>query len=165
MIAFENIVASKALSISLYENGINEDSYFFWEVFTPEVYAVKFAPYTIPNAQPHIINYHAYTAEELLHIIPDRIILPGEEPFESFLLEIKQCYIVDSVINEGKEHQQLTKVYILNYYCNTTESGGENAFLKRQLLSNNIKDEFLANALAKLLLLLIKGGYYAVNRK
>ena len=98
---------------------------------------------------------------ELFYLLPYRITLPDNEPFNSFRLKVQKSFYVpdpSGELYEGKEIE-FRAIYLANYYCDTTECGGENAWFERTLFSNNFHDEKLADCLSQLLLSVYAQGY------
>lgn len=136
----------------LKELGVKQDSLFYR--FGMKDYQYIFCK-TYEQYSEHVDldikdGYAAFTSEELLSILPNAVTLPTGEPFDNFRLGIKKFISVD-------EHGIQTNNFIINYYCDTTEVGGDNAFLCRQLTSN-IYHPVLANAAAEMLIYLIESG-------
>jgi hypothetical protein len=93
----------------------------------------------------------AFSIAELGELLPNRVTISEDNiPFESFTIVIKKFYTVN-------EDRTTTNNYILNYECDSTEIAGENAWLRRYLMSN-IFDPNLANAMARMLIYLIENG-------
>lgn len=70
----ENQVCSLEISMRLKELGIKQESIFLWEYFDEKCYSVKFNPYAVvPNTFNNWKVYSAFTAQELLEIIPENI--------------------------------------------------------------------------------------------
>jgi len=155
----ESQVVSLKLSEKLKKLGLKQVSQFYWYR--------QFEDDREPYLLHYIDCYHAevdrkifvselvgatsaFTASELGEIIPNSVVIPDYEPFGSYRLFITKFKFVD-------EMGTITNNYRLNYECDTTEAGGEYAWLRRQLTSN-IYDPNLANAMAMMLVYLLENG-------
>lgn len=94
----------------------------------------------------------AFTASELLDVLPNIVTTKENEPFNNFRIKIFKSIVV--------QNGEALNVYHINYYCDTTETEGENAWIERKLISPNIYDTNLANAAAKMLINLIENKFY-----
>ncbi len=152
-------VCSLELAKRLNELGIKPDVQMYW-VQIPTG-SGKDAPYiwiVLPIDSMYEINSEeipAFTAAELGEMLPNIIIIPNSEPFDNYRILINKFNSVD-------EKSIITNNYIINYECDTTDTAGENSWLKRKLTSN-IYDPNLANALAKMLIYLIENNLIEVN--
>ena len=92
-------------------------------------------------------DYSAFTTNELFDILPAVIDTKKDEPFNKFHMHLVKRNIKNIE-------------YILNYYCDTQQykKDGDPFFLPN-LIQNNIYDEKLPDALAKLLIALIEMEY------
>ena len=82
----------------------------------------------------------AFTAGELMDILPAHIQVPGKEPFDYFRLNITKL--------TAKNIQ-----YIANYCCDSSEIGDQLAFPK--LLPKNVYDESFVECLGKTLIMVM----------
>ena len=138
--------AKKLSELGLYQDSIHfyqMDCNDRWEIVCPSRHGEK---------------YSAFTASELMDMLPSRITLKKGEPFNSFRLRIEKSFIVKDMDNPEK--LSLTSNYIANYYCDTTGCTGEDAWLGRRLFANNISDERFADCLAKVLVYLVENDLY-----
>ena len=129
------------------ELGVKQDSYFSY---------VKLNDNKISIWQSDKLNNricYAFTASELFDILPHRITLIEDEPFNTFRLQINKSFVCEDM------HNKLKYTYIINYYCDSTAYTGESAWLGRALFNHSIWDESLANASAKVLIHIIENGY------
>jgi hypothetical protein len=154
---------SLELAKKLNDLGFNSESIFVWEWFSDQCYGLKYSPYAVvPYEYDRTTKiYKAYNSSELMDLLPHRITLKENEPFNSFTLYIKKSFIVKGVLDREKYPEQVSLeevsyqyIYGVNYECDSTECGGENAWLKRYLFKHNIWDENFSNALAKTLIYL-----------
>lgn len=170
----EDHVTSLELSVKLKEIGIEQKSFFVWEYYDDQCNAVKFIPYAIlPDEYNKFKIYSAFLATELLEILPNRITIKENKPFNNFILEISKSIIVKNakdLLDREKhpdpvalEEIEYVNIFILNYYCDSTEFEGENAWFKRKLIPHNIHDINLSNALAKVIIYLIENGLMETN--
>ena len=157
MLSLESQVTSLELSKKLKELGVEQKSIFVWEYYDENAYAVKFFPFVVaynPLTNVEKIKiYSAFTASELISLLPNRITLKEGEPFNSFILSIRKNLI--QLPNE-KNDMYFNYVYSINYECDSTNMSGYDAWLKRSLFPNNICDENFSNALAKTLIYIIE---------
>jgi|SRR6267154_4241063 len=156
----ESQVCSLELSKRLCELGVKNEPLFFWY----KGYKDKpFCDYheqgcihqDYPN--PEIIC-SAFTISELLELLPHRITIKENEPFNSFKLNIEKSFIIDDEIIKLNEPIKTSFIYVVNYYCDSTECNGEDAWLRR-LLCKHPYDRNASDALAKMLIQLIENGY------
>ena len=102
--------------------------------------------------------YSAFTASDLLELLPHRINTKENEPFNSYRLRVeKGIWCLDS---ESSTNIRLTEFYSVNYYCDTTSQKMDWMF---KSLTNNVTDENCANALAKMLIFLIESDLLNVK--
>lgn len=151
----ESHVTSLEISKKLHELNIKKKSFFVWEVANEKCYGIKFFPYAVVETVTNEFKlYPAYIASELFELLPQRITLDKDEPFNSFTLYIKKSFVmIDNDLSNPKP------IYIINYECDSTECSGEDAWLRRQLFYHNIWDDNFSNACAKMLIHLIENGY------
>ncbi len=93
----------------------------------------------------------AYTASDLLFMLPTTITTKEDDPFNNFRFMMTKATLFEG--DSFKTH------YLINYKCDSTETAGINAWLPRNLLQHNIHDASLTNAAAKTLIHLIENGY------
>lgn len=161
----EDQCVSFELAKKLLNLGVKQKSIFIWEYFDYKCHGIKYIPYAVV---PHEFNncklYPAFTSSELLAMLPNRITINENEPFNSFRLKIEKSFYVkekvpdDKIINLLEISKNIKEVYLVNYRCDSTECSGENAWLERTLFDHNIYDENPANAFAKALIYLIENG-------
>lgn len=148
----EEKVCSLELAKKLKELNIEQSSLFVWEYYDDQCHGVKFIPYAVvPHETNNCKLYSAFTASEVISLLPQRITLKEDEPFNSFTLYIKKSFVV---VDGNTDN--LIPTYIINYECDSTAVTGEDAFLRRQLFPHNIWDDNFSNALAKTLIYLIE---------
>ena len=151
----EDQVVSLELATKLKEVGVEQRSYFKWEEREnghKELYHSK------PTSCSHKY-YSAFTASELLQVLPHRVTVKENEPFNSFRFNMFKSFIVEG---NDLSKENIHYFYIVNYECDSTECTGENAWLRRMLFPNNTSDKNAANAFAKALIKLIEHGYFKV---
>lgn len=156
----ESQVTSLELSKKLKELNIEQLSIFYW--YKENVLKL----YPEKKYINLLYNISAYTASELISLLPSRITLKEGEPFNSFILCIKKFKKVkeendpldvwkNPEICAGKLlFTEFIPAYSINYECDSTECSGEDAWLRRYLFEHNIYDDNLSNALAKTLIFL-----------
>lgn len=158
----ENKVCSLEYAKKLKELGIEQKSFFCYQDIKdskPSVLPRKFNldEFEYSSEDERLA---AFTSSELIGLLPHRITLKKGEPFNSFTLYIKKSFIVaDDDINK------ITYIYIINYECDTTELGGENAFLRRILFEHNICNEKFSDALAKTLIYLLENEFIKIQNE
>lgn len=160
----ESQIVSLDLSKQLDALGIKSKSVFLWEYYNDEIYAAKFFPYAVIPDQFDIEKnrvkiYQAYTVGDLLAMIPRRITLPKNEPYNSFCFNMKKSFIVKGM--DGTELLKQVENYIVNYYCDTASE--ETAWLYCPM-GENFSDINPANALAKMLINLIENKLIEIHQ-
>ena len=143
-------VCSVELATELKKLGVKQDSIYY---YLPPLLSKKSKKYTIAMKDGFNLDYHhdaisAFTATELCEMLPGRITILDNTPFNSFRFRLEQSIIV--------EKEKVIPVYLANYRCDSTECTGENAGLERTLLPHNIYGSNFANCFAKLLIKLIE---------
>jgi len=107
----ENEVISLELAKKLLTLGVKQKSFFVWEYYDDKCYGVKFIPYAVvPDQMNNFKLYSAFTAGELMELLPPFIDTGMNEPFNIFYLSIKKRptkniqyiakYICDSIPGE-----------------------------------------------------------------
>lgn len=145
----EDQVCSLYLARRLKELEVNQNSYFKWEEREngySEIYHSKPVSCTYKY-------YSAFTASELLSILPNRITLKEGEPFNSFRIRIEKSLIAKDINDPSKIC--MSELYIINYYCDTYWID-DKSFSPEKTLTRNISDENSANAFAMALIYLIE---------
>lgn len=146
-------VCSLALAMKLKELGISKESLCYYLNIDGEgKYYIYYAEYTPEEFEYQGDPIPAFTASELLDMLPNTITLKENEPFSNFRLKIIKSIIV--------QDNNPISTYIINYYCDSTEIGGGNAWLERKLISKSIYDPNLSNTTAKMLIYLIENKLY-----
>ena len=142
----ETQVLSLELSKRLNELGIKQKTLFTWQIGADEkpVLNISFM------GEINSIDYSAFTAAELLQLLPYHITSQEPEPFNSYRL-----YISGSVIVKNPECIDPVRIHIVNYKTDTYDMNEPWANAHRYLIQN-IWDENSANALAKTLVYLIE---------
>ncbi len=92
-------------------------------------------------------QYPAFTSDELMDLLPSFIDTKKGEPYNNFGLEVYKRTV--------KNIQ-----YIVKYVCDTHGVDRYGSLAKVTFTNRNIYDENLANALAKMLILLIEENLY-----
>ena len=146
----ESQVCNLELSNKFKELEVKQDSYFAW---FDNPFEEK---WEVSIQTTNKLGIPAFTSSELMSLLPHRITLKENEPFNDFTLYIKKSFIVKGEILLKPEKIFTNDIYIINYECDTTEMAGEDAWLKRPLFPHNIWDENFSNALAKTLIYLIE---------
>lgn len=138
----------------LCEFGVMQQSYFWWVNIKMNDADVWFHLDNDDPYQDRSDSYSSFTVGELLEMIPHRITIENNpeiaEPFNSFIFRMEKRILAD-------KNNVLTFMYSANYYCDSTECSGENAWLQR-MLTNNMQDKNAANCLAKVLIFLYENG-------
>lgn len=96
----------------------------------------------------HHDAFPAYTVSELIDILPHRITIYANEPFNNFRLIIRKMLLVPKDIP--------IENYSINYDCDTFDPNDEFAFIPSFLFPHPIFDPNFANAIAKALIYLIE---------
>lgn len=101
-------------------------------------------------------EYSAFTAAELLQLLPYHITSKEPEPFNSYRL-----YISGSVIVKNPECIDPVRIHIVNYLGDTyTVDMTQNTLLGHRYLTKNLWDENPANALGKMAIYLIESNIW-----
>jgi hypothetical protein len=150
-------------SKKLKEIGVNKESHFHWCCFAGE-YSL-FTPKTtvddmngpsdvwlLNDLKERDMAFSAFTASELLDILPYMVDSKNNVPFNYYRLRIEKSFIVDTV------YLKQTPIYIINYYCDTTDTAGNNAWMARSF-TKNIYGTNLADACATMLIFLIENKF------
>lgn len=72
--------------------------------------------------------FNNFSLEDLFNMLPARITLKEGEPFNSFRLRIEKALLYNDI------EDQIIPSFLANYFCDSTECTGENAWLVRQLI-------------------------------
>ncbi len=151
----EDQVVCLELAKRLKELGVEQNSIFVWEYYNENFHAVKYFPFSLSASPLTMVNiqiFSAFTVAELGEMLPNYITIINSEPFD--------CYrIFETRFNSVDKDKTITKNYIINYECDSTEMAGENAWLKRKL-TGNIYDANEANVRAKMLIYLIENNLW-----
>ena len=139
----EELVCDLELSKKFKEFGINQKSFFYWEVLSDTAYSVSFDIKYMPYSCPGLERYSAFTSGELFELLPAFIDIKKNEPFNNFYL---------SLTKRSSENIR----YIINYSCDTLQFDPGNEIFNSRLMKHNIYDENLSNCLAKMLIYLIE---------
>lgn len=156
----EEQVVNLELSKELKELGFKQESIFYWYYCKPdheEEYHEEECAWKIFYSDDGLMSdkLSAFTASELMELLPQRITLAKGAPFNSFILYMrKSWYVVNNKIKDPIQY------YIVNYECDSTEMQGEDAWLKRQLFNHNTYDKNLCNSLAKTLIKIKQAKIY-----
>lgn len=141
-------VTSLDLSIHLKDLCVEQKSLFYWEYIDEKAYDLKYFPYAVCplNKEPYE-HFSAFTSDELMEMLPCFVDIKKNEPFNKFYLEVHK--------RSAKNTQ-----YCIKYICDTKgiDRYGNMATIK--FYKRNIYDEKLADALAKMLILLIDEKLY-----
>lgn len=138
----EDHVCSLELSKRLEELNLKQKSIFYWDWYSDTCYGLKYAPYSCPG----LVRFSAFTASELMEILPDRIDTKINEPFNQFRFNMQRSIIVEKSLPE--------KTFLINYDCDTYHIC-DVPLCTRKLFQHNIWDKNLANAIAKVIICLI----------
>jgi len=143
-------VCSLEAGKKLKEIGVNQESFFYWHY---PVYQREDFKWEITTM--HKIFYEnmercisAFTAAELLQLLPVHVDIKEDEPFNGYRMVINRFYLYN-------QQEKMVPAFIVNYECDSCETTGPDAFIKRKLI-RNIYDENLANVLANMLIYLVE---------
>lgn len=145
-------VCSLELSQKLKELGAEQLSLCYWWQYDKDSWDLTVSVY--PTSPDNYIS--AFTCSELLSLLPHKVDTKQDEPFNFFRFNFEKSFIVDL------EKLNMTYIYIVNYICDSAETGGENAWLRRTLVKN-MYDANPANALAKMLIFLTENNLIEEN--
>lgn len=139
-------IAKKLLTL-----GVKQNSLFYW-VASPNP---KVKVYSVGMSGNFNKNYHendmisAFTASEIMQILPDRIDTGSNEPFNHFRFNMQRSIVVEEFVAK--------RSFIINYPCDTY-SINDVPMCTLNLIKHNIWDYSLPDALAKTLIYLIEEG-------
>lgn len=147
----EDQVCSLELSKKLLTLGVNQNSLFYWTIChdCEKEYPEGSVQWELGYEKSHGENISAFTASELGYLLPNGVVTPNNEPFNSFRILISKFI--------SFENELMIRNFVINYECDTCETHGKKAFVARKL-TNNIYDPNLANAMAKMLTYLLENG-------
>lgn len=143
----ETQVLSLELSKRLNELGIKQKTLFTWQIGADEkpVLNISFM------GEINSIDYSAFTAGELLQILPYHILSKEPEPFNSYRL-----YISGSVIVKNPECIDPVRTHIVTYRNDTYDMS--KSICENEKFLYRFYDENSANALGKMLIFLYENG-------
>jgi hypothetical protein len=155
MTSLENQVCSLELAKQLKKLKVKQESLFYWyfcmlDEKTPNWHI----RYTNFGLMPD--RYSAFTAAELLDLLPHRITLKENEPYNSFRFRMEKGIWANDKSNNIATIQ-FSEFYSVNYYCDTTSQQMDWMFTS---LTHHISDENPSNSLAKMLIYLIETELY-----
>ena len=146
-------VCSLEFAQQLKELNIKQESSFWYKRLIPEKGSTYFAPEWKLSlyGQSTTDDYEyisAFTASELMEVLPHRITIKENAPFNSFRLIIRKILIVpkDTPIEN----------YSINYDCDTIDPNDKFTFMPSLLFQHSIFDPNFVNAIAKTLIYLIE---------
>ena len=136
----------------LKELGVKQHSIFVWEYHNEQYYRVQYIPYAVvPNTFNEPEWYSAFSASELMELIPPIIDTKNNEPFNNFRFDLQRSVVV--------KDNEIIPVFLVNYHCDTFQVESGSPFFALKLIMHNIYDAKLEDCLAKLLIWLIENGY------
>jgi len=142
-------VCSLELAQKLLTLGVKQNSLFFWHHLDTPYPSIIYMHEKTESSGDFLIS--AFTASELLEMLPTRINTKTNVPFNNFRIRIEQAYLVPE--------NNVISTFLVNYRCDTAEITNDNDLLSTPLFSHNLWDENLANALAQCLIKLIEEGF------
>ena len=154
-------VVSLELAKRLSELEVKQQSLFYWvDLIEPYlVPVITDSDKKIFTALTHDILpptvFSALTVAELLELLPNRITLKENEPYNNFNLRMERGLWVSEPPDSTFSNIRTSKFYSVNYLCDTTSL--EMDWMFRPMIKN-ICDENPANALAKMLIYLYEQG-------
>ncbi len=155
----ESQVTNLELSKRLKELNIPQESLFYWEC-SEDWYGHSSTKKNIITYDKNVYVpsdgytwYSAFTAAELLAMLPYHILSKEPEPFNSYRL-----YISGSVIIKNPECIDPVRTHIVNYVADTYGIDALENLLTNRYLTKNLWDENPANALGKMLVYLHETG-------
>jgi hypothetical protein len=140
----ENQVCSLEAAKKLKELGVKQNGYFEY-LFEP----LK-DKWSVDPAFKNRLGISAFTAAELLQLLPVHVDIKEEEPFNRYSMVINRFYLYN-------QQEKMVPAFIVNYECDSCETTGPDAFIKRKMI-RNIYDENLANILANMFIYLVEKG-------
>ena len=151
----EQQCVSLYLATWLKELGVKQESYFVWYKLKENQEFNNFISesWQIDDSE-RFDTIAAYTAAELLALLPHHITTKEPEPYNSYRL-----YISGAVIVKNPEWIEPTRTHFVNYSCDTFSL--DKTYFMGKYLTGNIWDENPANAFAKMLVYLYEQGLIA----
>lgn len=141
-------VISKQLAEQLKELGIKQESQSYWVKLNDKNGLCYSTLASVFNNDKNVEEiYSAFNSDELMDLLPSFIDTKKGEPYNNFGLEVYKRTV--------KNIQ-----YIVKYVCDTHGVDRYGSLAKVTFTNRNIYDENLANALAKMLILLIEENLY-----
>jgi hypothetical protein len=136
--------------------GVKQKSLFYWgEILTGRHSEIEVEVYYKYDPPCNIVKeYSAFTVSELFDMLPHRITIEENKPFNSFKLRMDKSFVCKDM-NDGDKFS-MEYIYILNYECDTTCDDLNWIFNK---MFTGIWDKSIANAVAKMLIYLIENGH------
>lgn len=148
----EDQVCSLELSKKLYELGVKQESNFYYS-FT--IAGKRYLLDYLENNEK-FSSFSAFTAAELLEILPNYVTTKYNEPFNNFRIVITKFISV--------ENNSPVNNFSIMYECDSTAATGAEAWLRRSL-TKAIYSPNLANALAEMLIYLVESGLMTMENK
>lgn len=156
----ESQVTSPEHSVKLKELGIAQQSLFYYfDIYGKGKYYLYFNESMPEEGEYEGEVFSAFTVAELLSILPYRIIIKENEPYNSFRFRMQKGIWCKDKITDP-DNIRYTEFYSVNYYCDTTSQKMDWMFTS---LTANISDENAANALAEMLVYLFENKYMTVS--
>jgi hypothetical protein len=141
-------VVNLVLAEKLKELSVEQKSLFYWEYLNEKAYSLKYFIHSVcPRDADGFKHFSAFTSDELMDLLPCFVDTKKGEPYNNFWLEV---------------HKRAAKniQYAVKYICDTQGIDRYGSLATATFTSRNIYDENLANALAKMLILLIEENLY-----
>lgn len=147
----ETQVTSLEISKKLFFLGIKQESLFYYTEKDDCLKlgygtSIAFVQNDLIYYPPEFNSYSAFTASEIMDMLPDRIILREGEPFNCF-----RFYLYRSIVVE--EGTDIYPTFIINYVCDTYELP---ELMERRFFEHNVWDKTLPDALGKTLIYMIE---------
>jgi len=114
---------------------------FFYSYISDNAYQLNYIPFSVLGKR-----LCAFTASELMAILPSFIVTENMEPFNGYRLRIEK-------------NSSLNIRWLINYWCDTYAPPD---YIPYKLMKN-IFDEYLPDALGQTLIFLIENGLYKVE--
>ncbi len=155
----EQQVTSLELSKCLKDLGVKQESLFYWikkvdHLETIRISGIIYITDLMAIKDSEEVKHDlcsAFTAAELLNLLPISVHTDNHEPFNNYRLALWKTLFVEDPMD-----MKITYNYLMNYECDT-HLATDKPWDKRYL-TKNVWDQNPANAMAKMLIYLYQNG-------
>lgn len=150
----ENHVVNFDLSRRMYDLGVKKESIFHYNVFKDGTH--QWAPYwESSDMQKPVAVYQAYIASELFEMLPKKI--PSEKYQSKYCYEEEYICTLKIITTANDSDFTIKYTPTLDHFCEEANGYPVVKILQHEKVNkNNVYDENICNALAKMLVYLIE---------